>query len=65
MDKGKNRERIMRCKDCNCFNGLNPSPKDDEPVAYCSPEGETFAKPCEPYEVASCKPCFVSPKKGS
>lgn len=65
MDKGKSRERIMRCKDCNCFSGFNPFPKDDEPAAFCTPLGESFINPCEPYEVASCKPCFVSPKKGS
>ncbi len=56
--------KTMRCIDCKCYNGLNPSPINEEPAAFCTPRGETCIKPCEPYEVAFCKPCFV-PKKGS
>lgn len=65
MVKKENQNQIMRCKDCNCFNGFNPFPIGEEPMAYCTPLGESFIKPCEPHEVAFCKPCFVSPKKGS
>lgn len=60
----KNR-KILRCVDCKCFNGFNPNPVNEAPAAFCSPVGETCIKPCEPYEVAFCKPCFVSKKEGS
>ncbi len=50
---------VYSCRDCQCFNGS--APLGEGPSAWCSPLGSTFDKPCEPWEVAINKPCFVPP----
>lgn len=55
---GIDEQSVPHCKDCKSFNGLAPF-SEDGPPGYCSPEGSTISRPCEPWEVAINKPCFI------